>query len=124
MGCGAAAVFVGCWSVRACDTAFVLCSSQSVVCESPVASHGLCPLQASVLPTPYGPVAVLGPSVDELRRVLLVARTALSRGAYEPPWCGTACGVCPGAAAGGVSPRAAAGIWGELLTAAEQLVNV
>lgn len=70
--------------------------------------------QASVLPTPSGPVAVLGPSVDELRRLLARARAALARGGYEPPPC------APCSLASGLQPQH----WKQVLTAAEQLVNV
>lgn len=77
------------------------------------------PTQASVLPTPSGNVAVLGPSVDELRHLLATCRTALTRGVYEPCWCG-ACGgrtlMWP--------PAADVGVWRELLQAAEQLISV
>lgn len=77
-------------------------------------------LQASVLPTPSGPVAVLGPSVDELRRLLMASRTALLRGAYEPSWCG----ACNGGPAHVAARGDATAVWRELLAAAEQLVNV
>jgi hypothetical protein len=87
-----------------------------------------CP-QAAVLPTPLGPVAVLGPSVDELRRLLMSSRTELTRGAYEPGWCG-ACGPeCGGSSSSmgqvlGSARRVDGSTWRELLAAAEQLVNV
>jgi hypothetical protein len=78
-------------------------------------------MQASVLPTPYGPVAVLGPSVDELRRLLMAARTALGRGSCEPAWLAS----CGGGSGWGVaSPRTDVASWRELLAAAEQLINV
>jgi hypothetical protein len=61
-----------------------------------------------VLDTPLGArLAVLGPSVDELRQMLLHAHTALSRGAYEPPWLSA-----------GLQPQQ------DVLAAAEQLINV
>lgn len=77
-----------------------------------------------MLLTPSGPVAVLGPSVDELRRLLMASRTALTRGAYEPRLCGGGC-LGGGGPAGPVVARGGAGaVWRELLAAAEQLVNV
>jgi hypothetical protein len=52
--------------------------------------------------------------VDELRRLLARARAALARGGYEPPPC------APCSLASGLQPQH----WKQVLTAAEQLVNV